>query len=165
VGTEALLHRADGARAVIFLDFDQEMLAGRLRAGEESLALLARAARLLGDRDAGGRLVVQTRVPAHPVLLAALHADPGRLADTEAAVRRALEMAPPTALALVSGDAAAAYVGELPTGAVEVLGPTPGTRGPVFLLRSSSHRGLCDALATTARPSGGLRIDVDPRRA
>jgi primosomal protein N' (replication factor Y) len=165
VGTEALLHRADGARAVIFLDFDQEMLAGRLRAGEESLALLARAGRLVGDRDAGGRLVVQTRVPAHPVLLAALHADPGRLADTEAAVRRAIQMAPPTALALVSGEAAAAYVEALPTGGVEVLGPSPGASGPVFLLRSPSHRALCDALAATARPSGGLRIDVDPRRA
>jgi primosomal protein N' len=109
--------------------------------------------------------VIQTRVPTHPVLLAALHADPGRLADTEAAARRALQMAPPTALALVSGQAAAAYVEELRARAVEVLGPSPGASGPVFLLRSPSHQELCDALAATVRPSGGLRIDVDPRRA
>ncbi|MBO0714615.1 MAG: hypothetical protein J2P59_07650, partial [Acidimicrobiales bacterium] len=116
VGTEALLHRANGARAVVFLDFDQEMLVGRLRAGEEALALLARAARLVGEREAGGRLVVQTRVPGHPVLLSALHADPGRLAETEVSTRQALQMAPPVALALASGAGAASFVEELRAG-------------------------------------------------
>lgn len=165
VGTEALLHRVDGARAVVFLDFDQEMLAGRLRAGEESLALLARASRLVGDRDAGGRLVVQTRVPGHPVLLSVLHADPGRLAETETSTRQALRMAPPTALALAGGAGAPAFVEELRARKeVEALGPTTGPGGPAYLLRAPSHRALCDALAATPRPKEALRLDVDPRR-
>ncbi|MBO0886462.1 MAG: hypothetical protein J2O38_03635, partial [Acidimicrobiales bacterium] len=167
VGTEALLHRANGARAVVFLDFDQEMLVGRLRAGEEALALLARAARLVGEREAGGRLVVQTRVPGHPVLLSALHADPGRLAETEVSTRQVLQMAPPVALALASGAGAASFVEELRAGEakeVEVLGPSPGPGGPAFLLRAPSHRVLCDALAATPRPKEALRLDVDPRR-
>ena len=48
VGTEAVLHRVAGAHAVAFLDFDQELLAPRHTAGEQALALLARAARLVG---------------------------------------------------------------------------------------------------------------------
>ena len=43
LGTEAVLHRVRSADAVVFLDIDQELLAPRYRAGEESLALLARA--------------------------------------------------------------------------------------------------------------------------
>ena len=72
VGTEAVLHRVTEADAVAFLDFDQELLAPRYRAVEEALALLARAARLVGGRRPGARVLVQTRVPNHEVLDAAL---------------------------------------------------------------------------------------------
>ena len=57
VGTEAVLHRlspADGFGAVAFVDFDQELLAPRVRAGEEALALLAHASRLVGGRPGPG---------------------------------------------------------------------------------------------------------------
>jgi primosomal protein N' (replication factor Y) len=161
VGTDAVLHRADGAKAVVFLDFDQELLAGRLHAGEEALSLLARGARLVGGRDAGGRLVVQTRVPGHPALLAALHADPGRLAEAEAAAHRSLGLAPPAALALVRGEAAPSFVEGLRHQPVDVSGPSQGS----FLVRAASHRALCDALASAPRPPRGVRIEVDPRRA
>ena len=40
---EAVLHRVDRADVVIFLEFDSELMAPRLRAAEEALALLARA--------------------------------------------------------------------------------------------------------------------------
>src|SRR5438034_1556946 len=53
VGTEAVLHRVPRADVVAFLDFDQELLAPRYRAGEEAVALLARAGRVVGGRDAG----------------------------------------------------------------------------------------------------------------
>ena len=42
VGTEAVLHRVSWADAVIFLEFDSELMASRLRAAEEALALVAR---------------------------------------------------------------------------------------------------------------------------
>ena len=44
VGTEAALHRVEHADTVAFLDFDRELLAPRYRAGEQAMALLARAA-------------------------------------------------------------------------------------------------------------------------
>ena len=98
VGTEAVLYRegelrrGGGVGAVAFLDFDQELLAPRYRAGEEALALLARASRLVGGRQRDGKVLVQTRVPGHPVIEAALLADPGRLAASEEAVRKALRL-------------------------------------------------------------------------
>ena len=55
VGTEAALHRVRDADAVVFLEFDSELLAPRFRAAEQALALLARAARLVSRRRRCGR--------------------------------------------------------------------------------------------------------------
>ena len=125
------------------------------------MALLARAARLLGSRDRGGRLVVQTRNPTHPVLDAVLHADPGRMVDNERERRRELQFPPFCALAEVSSAAAPEFIEAFgaPLG-VEVLGPVEGT----WLLRAPDHRTLCDALRSTPRPPGRVRVDVDPVR-
>ncbi len=158
VGTEAVLHRVAGASVVCFLDFDQELLAPRYRAAEQALGLLARAARLVGPRSAGGRVVVQTRLPRHPVIDAALHGDPGRLSAAEAPTRAALRFPPAAALALVSGPAAAAWVAGL--SAVDVLGPDAGR----WLVRAGDHEALCQALAAPPRPPGRLRVEVDPVR-
>ncbi|MEX2099979.1 MAG: hypothetical protein WEB19_01060, partial [Acidimicrobiia bacterium] len=62
VGTEAVLHRAPvvpdrPVRLVAFLELDQELLAPRVRAAEQALWLLVRAARLLGPRADGGVLL------------------------------------------------------------------------------------------------------------
>lgn len=162
VGTEAVLHRVAGAASVAFLDFDQELLAPRYRAAEAALGMLARAARLIGGRGGGGRILVQTRMPGHEVIDAALHADPSRLAVVEAARRAALRFPPETAVAAVSGQAAAAFVTTLPAGdGLEVLGPSKDR----WLLRAPGHKALCDALAAAPRPPGRLRIEVDPLRA
>ncbi len=162
VGTEALLHRLPPrwvGGAVAFLDFDQELLAPRFRAGEQALALLVRAARAVGPRTGGGQVMVQTRIPGHEVLAAAVHADPGRYIVAEARRREQLRLPPAVALALVSGDAAAAWSVAL-GGPVEVLGPDGGR----FLLRAPDHTSLADALARAPRPAGRLRIEVDPAR-
>jgi len=163
VGTEAVLHQLPDARVVAFLDFDAELLAPRYRANEQALALLARAARLVGRRADGGRVVVQTRNGRHDVLDAVLNADPGRLVAGERARRAELSFPPLSALAVVSGAAAAEFAKSLLVGVpagVDVLGPSDGT----WLLRAPSHRVLCDALAATPRPAGRLRIEVDPLR-
>jgi primosomal protein N' (replication factor Y) len=161
VGTEAVLHRVREVGTVVFLDFDQELLAPRYRAGEQALALLARASRLVGGRTGRGRILVQTRLPVNEVIDAAVHADPGRLAAEEAARRSALALPPATAIALVSGPSAEAYVEGLDAGAVDLLGPDDGR----WLVRAPDHRALCDALAAVPRPPGRLRIEVDPLRA
>lgn len=166
VGTEAVLHRVPRADVVVFLDFDQELLAPRYRAAEEALTLLIRAGRLVGGRGGGGRggggrVLVQTRMPQHETLLAAVHGDPDRLAERERSRRELLKFPPFAAVAVVSGAAAPAFVADLgrPLG-VDVLGPTDGQ----WLLRSPTHEPLLDALAATHRPTGRLRIAVDPMR-
>lgn len=158
VGTEAVLHRVAEAAAVAFLDFDQELLAPRYRAAEQALALLARAARLVGGRTGPGRLLVQTRGPRHEVLEAAVHADPGRLAAPELTRRTLLAFPPVSAIASVSGPAASAFVAELD--GVELLGPDDDR----WLVRAPDHQRLCDALAAVQRPPGRLRVEVDPLR-
>lgn len=161
VGTEAVLHQVDRAEVVAFLDFDQELLAPRYRAVEQATALLIRAARLVGGRGSGGRLVLQTRLPRHEVVLAALHGDPTRVSRAEAERRQVLQFPPVTAMAEVSGVAAAEFVdivGEQL--GVEVMGPADGR----WLVRAQDHRTLCDALQATPRPGGRLRVAVDPLR-
>lgn len=167
VGTEAVLHRIGSAEVVAFLDLDQELLAARYRAAEQAFALVARAARVAaasghgGGPRAAGRLLLQTRLPDHEVVRAAVHADPGIVADAEAARRALLRFPPSTALAEVSGAGAAAFIEAFgqPLG-VERAEVAPGR----WLLRASDHELLCDALAATRRPAGRLRIEVDPLR-
>jgi primosomal protein N' (replication factor Y) len=163
VGTEAVLHRVAEADVVAFCDLDAELLAPRFRAAEQAMALLARAARVVGPRP--GRLLVQTSLPRHEVLDAVLHADPGRLATAERARREALALPPASALASVSGAGADEYLAPWldPTGrptGIDLLGPSGGA----WLVRAATHRALCDALATLERPSARLRVDVDPLR-
>jgi primosomal protein N' (replication factor Y) len=163
VGTEAVLHRigARGIGVVAFLDLDQELLAPRYRAAEQALALVAQGARLLGGRDGGGRLLLQTRLPRHPVVQAALQADPSLVADDERARRAASGFPPFRALAAVSGAAADEYVTGLRVHpGLEVLGPDDGR----YLVRADDHGVLCDGLAAVARPAGRLRVEVDPQR-
>ncbi len=82
VGTEAVLQRIERAEAVAFLDLDQELLAPRYRAAEQAFALVVRAARVVGASGppqsgrSAGRLLLQTRLPEHEVVQAALHAEP-----------------------------------------------------------------------------------------
>jgi len=168
VGTEAVLHRLERRVArVVFLEFDQELLAPRQRAAEQALALLARAARLLGPRASGGRLVVQTRQPDHEVLQAVLHADPARVVPGETARRRLLGLPPFGALARVSGASAEEYVRRLEAlpgwngPGVDVLGPRDGS----WLVRAPDPDALADLLAAVERPGGRLRVEVDPARA
>jgi primosomal protein N' (replication factor Y) len=164
VGTEAVLHRfhpGDGVSGVAFIDFDQELLASRVRATDEALALLALASRLVRGRT--GRVVVQTRVPDHPVLRAALLADPEILAQDQLAVRRALALPPFTAVAVLSGEGAADYAAALSSAGgspVSVLGPDADR----WLVKAGSRARLADALAAVDRPSLPVRVAVEPAR-
>jgi primosomal protein N' (replication factor Y) len=159
IGTEAVLHQVPRADAVAFLDLDQELTATRYRAAEQALALLARAGRVVRGR--GGVVLVQTRMPDHRVIAAALHADPTRVSDDEARLRGAIGYPPATAMAVVAGAAAPDLVAALPSPpGLDVLGPADGR----YLLRAPDHQVLCDALAATPRPSGRLRLEVDPLR-
>jgi len=168
VGTEAVLQRIGRADAVAFLDIDQELLAPRYRAVEQAFALVARAARVAGASGppvsgrAAGRILLQTRLPDHEVVDAAVGADPGRVSDAERARRELLRFPPFAAMAEVSGAAAPAFVEGLGRpAAVQVAEVADGR----WLLRADDHEALCDALARVRRPPGRLRLEVDPLRA
>ena len=162
IGTEAALYRVAEAAAVAFLDFDQELLAPRQRAHEQALALLARAARMLGGRSDRGRLIVQTRQPDHLVLTAARGADPSAVATAERDRRQLLGLPPYGAQAQISGAGAETLIAALdPAAAIKVRGPRQGR----YLLRSPELPPLLNALAAAGRPPDRVRIEVDPLRA
>jgi primosomal protein N' (replication factor Y) len=158
VGTEAVLHRVRNIDVVVFLDFDAELLAPRYRAVEHSLALLVRAGRLVGSRDRGGRVMVQTFTPHHPLLAAVQLADPSRVVAVELARREMLGLPPYRSLAAVEGTGAEEFV--TATG-LEWAATPKGA-----LVRADTWMELGRALATTPRPKGSrLRVEVDPPRA
>ncbi len=162
VGTEAVLHRVARADVVAFLDFDHELLAPRYRAGEQAMTLLARAARLLGPRERGGRLLVQTYLPDHEVVRAAVLADPTRLLEPERARRRQLQLPPAAALAAVSGPGSDDVAEQLRGVAGITVGGAPGR----YLVRAATWERLGTALITAKRPKGSrVRVAVDPPRA
>jgi primosomal protein N' (replication factor Y) len=166
MGTEAVLHRIRRASAVVFLDIDLHLLAPRFSATDETLALVARASRLVGPRHVGpgtARLLVQTRVPDHPVLLAVARGEPAAVAESEESLRRSAGLPPFSALAAASGPLAPEYL--------DALRPVGLERGVSFselpdgryLIQAPGHDELCDLLASVPRPGGrGLRIEVDP---
>ena len=156
VGTEAALHRVPRADVVAFLDIDQHLLAARFGAGEETLALLARAARLVGAAGRRGRLLVQTRIPGHEVLQAAVHADPTLLSGPERDIRRTLGLPPFGALAVLAGAGGPAYA----EGLAAVAGITVSPDGDRWLVRAPDHATLCDGWPRCPgprAPAGGGR--------
>ena len=161
VGTEAALHRVDRADTVAFLDFDRELLSPRYRAGEQAFALLVRAARLVGPRARGGRILIQTFLPRHEVVQAALLADPGRLVDAERDRRRLLDLPPFGAFAEISGAGSDEFVESLPSDpSVMVVGGAGE-----YAARAADWMALGAVLAAGERPPGSrLRIAVDPPR-
>jgi primosomal protein N' (replication factor Y) (superfamily II helicase) len=161
VGTEAALHRLDRADTVVFLDFDRELLAPRYRAAEQAMALLVRAARLVGPRGRGGRILVQTFLPHHDVIQAALLADPGRIVEGERERRRMLGLPPYGAYAEISGAGSDEYVASLdPSPAVMVVGVDDR-----YVARADDWMELGLVLGSGERPVGSrLRIAVDPPR-
>ena len=161
IGTEAVLHRVDRADVVVFLDFDQELLAVRQRAAEQAMTMISQAARLVGGRGSGGRVVVQTRQPEHEVILAAGRGDPSLVAVAERDRRRPLRLPPYGAQVSISGEGAAALIDSFGTvDGVQVRGPLDGR----WLLRAESRNPILDRLAEIERPAARVRIDVDPLR-
>jgi len=124
---------------------------------------VARASRLDGGR--ARRVLVQTRLPGHPVLKAALLADPGRLSAAEEPVRKELRLPPFAALALISGPGAGELAGALSatkaTGSEVGLSQLSEDR---WLARARDQEALAAALSAVPRPKGRARVEVGPTR-
>lgn len=161
VGTEAVLHQLQRVDLVAFLEFDQELVAPRFRATEQALALVSKAARLVGPRSRGGVVAIQTRAPEHPLLAAVAAGRPSEIDEAALEVRTRLGMPPTTAIAAVKGEAAEQFVESLRgSPGIDLLGPLEDE----WIVRAGDHGRLCDALASVPRPAGRLRVAVDPRR-
>jgi primosomal protein N' (replication factor Y) len=158
VGTSALLHRLDRADVVAFLDIDREITAPRLHAHEQALGLVARAARLVGPRDRGGRVLLQTHDATDPFLRDVVLADPGRITERDREQRRSLGLPPFGAMAVVGGSGADEYVASL-------HGVVVAPVGDGYQVRAPDPMQLGQALRAGQRPAGSrLRIAVDPAR-
>lgn len=164
VGTEAALHRVRRADVVVFCDLDAELLAPRYRAEEQVLGLLARAARVVGPRRGGGRVVVQTTFPDHQVFRAVQAVDLDRLVPPELERRAEVGWPPWRCVATIEGQGSEVWMQALRARTdheVEVLGPSDGR----YLLRAVTQAHLADALGATPRPPRSrCRVIVDPAR-
>lgn len=159
VGTEAILHRVRSADTVVLLDIDAELFAPRFRAGQQVLALVAKAAQLVGNRGRGGRIIIQSAHPDHPLLMALGAADPGAAGEAESATRKAFGLPPFGGLAMIEGSGAGDFASSLPP-SVRV-----GGEGDRLQVRAESASALSDALAKGLRPARGkLRVAVEPAR-
>lgn len=157
VGTEAALHRVRQPDAVVFADFDQELLAPRYRAAEIAASLVVTAARKVGT----GRVIIQTHSPGHPLLRALTDGSIEGFVRAEAATREVLGLPPFGAIALVKGAGAAAYTESLARNMLLDV----STRDDVSLVRSRSLETLLEALDSHTPPKGAkVTVQVDPPR-
>ena len=171
IGTEAVLHRVDRADVVVFLDFDQELLAVRQRAAEQAMAMISQAARLVGGRGSGGRVVVQTRQPEHEVILAAGRGDPALVAVAERDRRRPLRLPPYGAQVSISGEGAACVDRQLRHGGRRagartarwslVASPRATTRSSIASPRSNVQPPACGSTSIRCEYDG---VDQRQRR-
>jgi primosomal protein N' (replication factor Y) len=161
IGTEAVLYRIPSADCVVFADIDRDLGAPRLSAPAEVLALVARAARIVGSK---GRIVIQTRQPNHPLMKAFSSVDIGAairaIAESELAQRQLFVM-PPFARVVRITLSDGKNISD-----IEFASNVDVARdGDSFLLRSVSRDAIAEAVSTVKATFGtAVRVHADPRR-
>ncbi len=157
VGTEAIWQRVRRCAVVIFVDFDQYLLAPRESARRAAIASVGKAGRLVGSRrEARGEVVVQTRRGDDPVVLSLVSGDFDQIIHDDVETAKILALPPYGAVAELTGDAAGEFVDGLTDAGVTVH-PSPNG----FVVRANDVATLCTALRSLSRPSGKLRIAVE----
>ncbi len=155
VGTEAIFTRIRRCGVVIFVDYDQYLLAPRTEARRQAIEAVAKAGRLVGARrDARGLVVVQTRRDDE-VLQVLRSGDVTTLRTDDVDTAEALGLPPFGAVAEVSGEGAEDFLASLNTGSIR-----RSTKEGVTTLRAGSVDALCDVLAHGVRGAGKLRVAV-----
>jgi len=120
-----------------------------------------RAARLVGPRGGGGKVIVQTALPDHPVVRAVADVDVSEFVAIERRRRLDLSLPPFGALATAEGAGADEFA--------RLVGLSEGVRtsrsGDEFLMRASDFDTLAAACAATPwPPQAKIRLAVDPPR-
>jgi primosomal protein N' (replication factor Y) len=155
VGTEAIWQRVRHCGVVIFVDFDQYLLAPRESARRSALTAVGKAGRLVGARrDGHGEVVIQTRRGNDPVVRALESGDVSAIVREDDATAALLGMPPYGALAYVSGPGATSFVAQLQA-PVLVHATLDG-----FEVRAAALGDLTSALRGVSRPAEKVRVAV-----
>ncbi|MFO7954870.1 primosomal protein N' [Thioalkalivibrio sp.] len=191
VGTQMLAKGHDFPQVglVGVIDVDQGLFSVDLRATENTLQLIVQAAGRAGRGSGGGRVLLQTGHPDHPLIRGLNAADYPAMVAPLLAEREAAGMPPHGHLALVrveAGDAEttrrhaeriATHLRDTATEGLRVLGPAPAPRHRVnrrfreqILLQSTRRNPLHESLARARHawqaddlPRGTrIAIDIDP---
>ena len=159
VGTEAIVHRIRRTQLVAFLDLDSQLLASRPGAELGTLALIGRAGRMVGGRGQSdaGVVILQTRLPDHPVVQAARDGEPGPVVAADLELRRTLGLPPFRSVAILKGPGAPDLAA-----AVSLLGveQRPLGDGRIAVL-AQDPRALATALEMAGRPRQRVTVSVD----
>jgi primosomal protein N' len=156
VGTEATWQRVRRCGVVIFVDFDQYLLAPRDSARRAAVNAVGKGGRLVGSRREGrGLVVLQTRRSDDAVVHALLEADFDAIIAEDVATAELLSLTPYGASAEVSGEGADAFVAELSLGVVSVHQTPTG-----YLVRARDVTTLTNALKSVERPAQKFRVAV-----
>ncbi|WP_018878107.1 primosomal protein N' [Thioalkalivibrio sp. ALE28] len=191
VGTQMLAKGHDFPQVglVGVIDVDQGLFSVDLRATENTLQLIVQAAGRAGRGSGGGRVLLQTGHPDHPLIRGLDAADYPAMVAPLLEERAAAELPPHGHLALVrveAGDAettrrhaerVATHLRSAATEGLRVLGPAPAPRHRVnrrfreqILLQSTRRNPLHEGLARARHawqaddlPRGTrIAIDIDP---
>jgi primosomal protein N' len=155
VGTEAVFARVRRCALVVFVDFDQYLLAPRDSARRHALVAVAKAGRLVGSRREGrGEVLVQTRRDDE-VIEAITSGDVRPVVDDDVAAAQLLGLVPFGARAEVSGAGAPEFVAALDTRQVRVR-----RTGELFVVTASDVEALTSALGAAPRPAARMRLEV-----
>ncbi|HVU00278.1 MAG TPA: primosomal protein N' [Polyangiaceae bacterium] len=187
VGTQMVTkgHDLPGVTLVGVLNADSALAMPDYQAAERTFQLLVQVAGRAGRGDRPGTVVIQTRNPKHPAILAAVKHDVGSFVEQELREREDVRYPPFSRIALVRIDAVDEAVARReaerlasvarrasPPG-VDVVGPAPAPLARLrnryryrFLVRGPARGPLRTALVAVARAETDRRarvaIDVDP---
>ena len=191
IGTQMLAkgHHFPGVTLVGILDVDAGLYSNDFRAGERTAQLIIQVAGRAGREEKPGTVILQTRHPAHPLLLALVRNGYPDFARACLLERQETGLPPFSHQALWRADAldsrmarhfldtVAVHASRLGEKAVEVLGPVPaplarrGNRYRWQLLLQSDRRGSLHALLDRLIPAASetelarkvrWSVDVDP---
>jgi primosomal protein N' (replication factor Y) (superfamily II helicase) len=156
VGTEAAWQRVRHCGVVIFVDFDQYLLAPRASARRSAITAVGKAGRLVGSRREGrGSVVLQTRRGDDAVIDALVREDFDAIIDEDVTTARLLQLPPYGAEAEVTGDGAEAFVESLSDSSVTI-----GVAASGFVVRARDVTTLNTALRAGVRPAAKVRVAV-----
>ncbi len=161
IGTEAVLYRIPSADTVVFADIDRDLGAPRLTASSEVLALIARAARIVG---AHGQLIIQTRQLSHPLMAALASGNVAgalsALGESDLAQRQLFSMPPYSRIVRITLTGEASIESATFDDTVDVA-----KDGDSYLLRSLSRDSIAQAVSHVREVFGtSVRVHADPRR-